>query len=62
MSELARLAFCDTTDIYTDIHAAILNQAYSPRAEGRFKSSILQLSLNYAYDLPRSNFNSCSTA
>lgn len=50
------------TDIYTDIHTVILNQTYSPRAEGRLKSSILQLPFNYAYDLPQSNFTSCTIA
>lgn len=35
-----------------------LNQILSLRAEGSFKSSILQFSFNYARDLPQNNFNS----
>lgn len=49
------------TYLYTDIYSMTLNQIFSLRAEGSFKSSILQFSFNYACDLPQSNFNSSFT-
>lgn len=42
--------------LYADIYFMTLNQIFSLRAEGTFKSSILQFSLNYTYNLPQSNF------
>lgn len=41
---------------YVDIYSMTLNQILSLRAEGVFKSSILQFSLDYACNLPQSSF------
>lgn len=43
--------------LYAGIYSMTLNQIFSLRAEGSFKSSILQFSFNYACVLPQSNFN-----
>lgn len=42
--------------LYVDIYFMTLNQIFSLRAEGNFKSSILQFPLNYACNLPQSHF------
>lgn len=42
--------------LYVDIYSVTLNQIFSPRVEGNFKSSILQFPLNYACNLPQSSF------
>lgn len=64
MSTLAILTcwfIMQDTCLYADIYSMTLNQILSLRAEGSFKSSILQFSFNYAYGLSQNNFNSSFT-